>query len=272
MLNPLKIRPCSPPYKGQLNFISHIEKFYCNHIIYTHPEHYKDLAPQYDKFYHFQSQARVNFIERHVPLTKDDQLVDIGGGTGQVSLKIRSDLGLTKPVVCVDPSQEMLDVAKKNGAITIKATAEEFFATKPECPLKVVLMNGCIFYFKDIEFVFTKLAEYMPKDGVCIAVEFSSLPLFKGVSEACGGISAMGESFSTTVESSGFNWKMISTKESVDVNKAMWYEGIRNRCNTGLLNFSDKELEQGIEELEEKFGGKDVLRLEVDMNGFILTL
>ena len=57
--------------------------------------------------------------------------------------RIHLDLQMTNPPVCVDPSREMLDVARKNGAITIQATAEEFFATRPKHPLKVALMHGC---------------------------------------------------------------------------------------------------------------------------------
>ena len=104
-------------------------------------EHYAKLAPAYDQIYEFVSSVNANIIQRLVPLSRDDQLVDIGGGTALTSLKIHSELKMTNPVVCVDPSEEMLKVARKNGAITIHSTAEDFLASgKPEFPLKVVLM------------------------------------------------------------------------------------------------------------------------------------
>ncbi len=104
-----------------------------------------------------------------MPLKKDDHIVDIGGGTAQLSLMIHSDLGMTKQVVCVDPSPEMLEIAQKKGAITIQATGENFLASKPDYSLKVVLMTSCVHHFKDPDL---KLAEYMPEDGVCIVTEY----------------------------------------------------------------------------------------------------
>ena len=76
--------------------------------------HYKKVAPKYDKFYELLSRVKADFIQRFIPLSKDDQLVDVGGGTAQFSLMIHSDLEMTNPVVCVDPSEEMLKVARKN--------------------------------------------------------------------------------------------------------------------------------------------------------------
>jgi ubiquinone/menaquinone biosynthesis C-methylase UbiE len=110
--------------------------------------------------------------------------VDIGGGTADISLKIHSDLGMTNPVVCVDPCPEMLQEARKNGATTVQATAEEFLACKPQYPLKVVLMNSVLHHFTDKDYVFTKLTEYMPDNGVCFVTLISSvedLPLFEAL-------------------------------------------------------------------------------------------
>ena len=132
-------------------------------------DHYKNLASQFDTHYEVHCRAKCNFIEKVVPLKKDDHIVDIGGGTAQLSLMIHSDLGMTKQVVCVDPSPEMLEIAQKKGAITIQATGENFLASKPDYSLKVVLMTSCVHHFKDPDL---KLAEYMPEDGVCIVTEY----------------------------------------------------------------------------------------------------
>ena len=75
---------------------------------------------------------------------------------------------LTKPVVCVDPSTEMLQVAERNGAITVQATAEDFLKSKPPYPLKVVFMVGCAHHFEDPDFVVSSLTCCMPEDGVCL--------------------------------------------------------------------------------------------------------
>ena len=53
----------------------------------------------------------------------------------------------------------------------------------------------------------------------------------------------------------GLQCKMVSGKELVTLEKKLWYEANRNRLYTMLNKISDKELEQGIKEFEEKFKG-----------------
>ncbi len=187
---------------------------------------------------------------------------------------IHSDLKMIKPVVCVDPSQEMLDVAHKNGAITIQSTAENFFASRPDNPLKFVLMNGCVHHFTDPDFIFSKLAEYMPDDGVCLATEFvgNSLPMFKAAgNQVWGGISAQLESFVKILESHNLKWRVVSGSESNQISKSLWYEAIRDRFSSGMLKFSNEELEEGIQEIEEKLKDKDVLNVRMDMKVYVIT-
>ena len=236
-------------------------------------EHYRKLASQYDKYYEALAHAKATLIQRLIPLTKDDQIVDIGGGTAQISLMIHSELKMIHPVVCIDPCQEMLDLASEKGVIAIQATAEEFLASKPDCHLKVVLMIGCIHHFKSLDFVFSKLSEYMPDDGVCVALEVTgnSLPMFKDAQQVTGGISAQLDPFYKALEANGLKCKVMSDTLFEHVNKELWFEAIRNRFSSGLLKFTDEELERGIQELENEFRDEDVLNFKIGMNGFVIT-
>ena len=216
-----------------------------------------------------ESRAKADFIQRFTSLTKDDQLVDIGGGTAHVSLMMHSDLKMTHPVVCVDPSPEMLAVARENGAITIQATAEEFLASKPDYPLKVVLLNACIHHFTDLDFVCSQLAKYMAEDGVCIVTEYP-LPLFKAALHEVSEYRHL-EAFCKSVESKGLKWRMVSGAEPGEVEKELWYTAIRNRLASVLLKYTDEELEQGIQELQEEFKDTDVLKFDVSINGVLVT-
>lgn len=235
-------------------------------------EHYKTLAQHYDKLYEVESRAKVNFIRRFVPFAQDDQLVDVGGGTAQLSLMIHADLGMTKPVVCIDPFQEMLNVAEKNGAITIQSTAEDFFATKSKYPLDKVLMNFCVHHFNDQDFVFSRLAEYLPEDGVCIITEYppnATFPWFKAAKQA---FTASGEEkMMPLIKSKGLKCRFVTDTEPAEMDKALWYESIRKRFSSSLLKFSDEELEEGISELEEQFKDVQVLKYDITINGFIVT-
>jgi SAM-dependent methyltransferase len=232
-------------------------------------EHYNMIALHYDDVLGAYGQAQAKFIKRHIPLSKEDQLVDVGGGTAKISLQLHASVGMTKPVVCVDPSQEMLAVAQRNGAITIQATAEEFFSSKPDYPLKVVLMNGSAHLFSDLEFVFTKLAEYLPVNGVCFVAHISlGLPLFKA---AAGVNTGKIDHLCQLVQSKGLKCQVVSATEPGETSKEVWYNALRNRVILKASRFTDKQLELGIQELEEKFKGEDVLHYEMSFKGFIIT-
>ena len=248
------------------------ETFACN---YNFAEHYKILASQYDKFYEAKSQAKADFIKKHVAIARDDQVIDIGGGTAQISLMLKEDLELTKPVVCVDPSAEMLEVARKNGAITVQATAEGFLASEPLYPLKVVIFVCCVHHFEDPNTVFTNLAKHMPSDGVCFLLEYppeTTLPWFKAAEKAFSSIGNRLTEIQALAECKGFKCRVVTGMEPVEMEKSLWYEAIRKRSSSALRSFTDEELEEGIRELEEKFAGSNVLKYDIAHQGIIMTL
>ena len=233
------------------------------------------LAPLYDKFYEFQYQAKANFIRHIFPFSQDDQLVDLGGATAQTSLILKADLKMTRPVVCVDPCKEMLAVAKQNGAITVEASAESFLGSKPQYPLDAVLIIGCFHHFTDPEFVLSSLAQYMPPKGMCLILRYDSpenaFPFFKAAKESFVRPGLTLEQICNLIELNGLNYAKKYGSESVEIKKSLWYDCIRNRFMSSLQTFSDQELEEGIDELEEKFKDQDILRLDLAFEGILIT-
>ncbi len=84
-------------------------------------------------------------------------------------------------------------------------------------------------------------------------------------------ISAKLESFSKILESHNLKWRVESGSESNHIRKKLWFEGIRSRFSTELLKFSDKELEEGIQELEERLKDKDVLDFIIGTKVYVIT-
>lgn len=233
------------------------------------------MASDYDRCFGPQYLPWVNFFKEFVPMKRDDQVVDIGGGTAQISLTIKDHLKMTKPIVCVDPSQELIDIAKKNGATTVRATAEEFFASEPIYSLDLVFMTCCIHHFKDPDFVFTALAKYMPQNGVCAVVQTSfpsnlTLPWFKS-SKHDYPVSEKQDSIMKLVQSKGLECKSVFAMERVEVEKELWYDTLRKRFRSTLRLLSDEEIEDGIRELEGTFKDADVLKLDMAKYGLIIT-
>ena len=216
------------------------------------------------------SRGMADFIKGSLSLTADDQIIDVGGGTAQVSLMVKEDVGMTKPVVCIDPSMEMLSVAQKNGAITIKSSAEDFFASKPDYPLKVVFINGCIHHFEKPDFVFSKLASYMPDDGVCI-VCMCLMPLFKAEKDTIGKDRFENIFKCIDFESKGLKCVKSEGPVTGEMDKQEWYQNIRKRLSSYLVSLSDEELEEGIKRLEEEYKDQTSLKLVTTVQAYVIT-
>ena len=190
---------------------------------------------------------------------------------------VKEAVGMSKPVVCVDPSKEMLAVAQKNGAITIQSAAEDFLATKPDYPLKVVFMNSVAHHFENPRSVFTSLANNMPDDGACVVLleKYPAnivLPWFKHHKEQfMMAPREILEVLSELIKSVGLMCTMVSDKLPVEVNKEVFFSSLKDRFMSPLQKLTDEELLDGIVELEEQFKGVDVLKCDMVVYAIIAT-
>ena len=216
-----------------------------------------------------------DFIQQQVTFHHDNQLVDIGGGTAQISLLIQEKQGLTKPIVCVDPSQDMLDVAVLKGDVVgVCATAEEFLSSQPNYSLDIVLMVNCVHHFSDIGAVFSNLASFMPDKGVCIITvcDARTLPYFKAAKEKYIGLEGERlQELRQVLEANGLQLEMVSDSTKVEMSKASWYNLLRSRHDSGLWRFSDEQLEKGIEELDAEYKDVDSFHFDYVTKGFIIS-
>ncbi len=227
------------------------------------------MATNYDKMYEVFARASADFIKTFLSLTVNDQIIDVGGGTAQTSFMLKRDFGLTKPIVCIDPSKDMLEVAERNGAITIQSTAEDFFATKPRFPLNVVLMNGCIHHFEKPDYVISQLASYMPEDGICI-MTVCTLPLPTGnnmrTTERMRDIYKQMD-FGAV----GLKCKIADITKACEMEKEIWYQSIRNKVSSFLSKYSDEELEDVIMALEKELKDKTMFSFETCVTALVIT-
>ena len=238
---------------------------------------YELLAANYDRYYKaLYYTATSTFIQHSIPLSPDDQLIDVGGGTGQLALMIKSDIKMEKPIVCVEPAKAMCEVAsKREGVIAINKTAEEFFSSKPDYPLKVVLINNCV-HFLNADLVFSGLVKYLPEDGICMVTLLAfddTFPLFEKARNDTVAVGKLRKSshYPSLIESRGLKCKVVESSGHVRLEKALWYEAIRNKFMSHLAKYSEEELEEGITELETCYKDVDVIEFNLPIVGLIVT-
>lgn len=114
-------------------------------------DHYSKVAESYDEYLSEIEEAQIGNVVEYLDLQPDHVVVDVGGGTGYSAEEIFKIAGLKNPIICVDPSAEMLEKANgRKGVVRVFKTAEEFFDDVSLCrTLDRVLFKGCIHHLQE---------------------------------------------------------------------------------------------------------------------------
>ncbi len=221
-------------------------------------EHYKRVSSCYDSMYSDNLAAKVSIINRQLQFTSGDTVLDIGGGTAGMSQRLWKTHNLKAPVLCVDPSDAMLQIARgKLGVETIKATAEEFFVNYSDRKVfSKILMISCYHHFKDPGLVFEGVARLLSDDGVCLVTHAEYEPL---LFSRLGKLLDIDYSqIAKHAEANGLKAQITSDSEVREVTKESCFSFLRNRMFSILNEFTDSEIEEGIKELDQRYDGDTV--------------
>ena len=224
-------------------------------------DHYTALANDYDSIYTTFRMGQLPVIQQMLDLQPDDVLVDIGGGTGWMSNTLWKSASLKNPVLCVDPSSQMLEKAKDlEGVTPVNASAAEFFGSATKGHFNKVFMAGCIHHFGDLDQVLRSMAELMSPGDACLILvdtKFGCPPFPEFIAPHQGDsllLALRGTGFSAHTDAKSFNYK---------VPKARHYLSLRKRFLSHLEQFSDDEIEQQIQNLDRSLGVDETVSLDI---------
>ena len=57
----------------------------------------------------------------------------------------------------------------------------------------------------------------------------------------------------------------------MELSKLFWYKSLRGRYASSLSLLTDEEIEEGIRELESKFGAEEIFKFDLDIVVIIVT-
>eukprot|EP00092_Neocalanus_flemingeri_P017532 GFUD01018967.1.p1 GENE.GFUD01018967.1~~GFUD01018967.1.p1 ORF type:complete len:267 (+),score=71.52 GFUD01018967.1:95-895(+) len=245
-------------------------------------EHYRNLANKYDSSYSnatavgdskgqydFLGEKGARIIMELMDMKVDDRMVDLGAGTCKTAGMIAQMAGLKHPVLCVDPVQEMLEVANKNNVPNIEtlcATAEDF--SRKDVKYDKILIKGAIHHFpvNKMREIFTGIKTQLNDKGVILIDKSATstteegMPFFKkGILIQRQMNAALDGLLENLLKDLGFQVDKQIIHGDKNMSKDEAIQMIKNRGISGLSVLSDDELKEGIEEVESKYEGCSVI-------------
>jgi len=198
--------------------------------------------------------------KKYLDLQPHHHLVDLAGGTGALGAALASMAKLTTPVLCIDPSKEMLEVAeRKEGVRSLYMSAEDWSAI--EGKVDRIVIRGALHHFTRellpdiLSGIFAKLTP-----GGRLVVEkpadsFTCLPYPARVVALMDSMEPQREEVLKLLTEAGFKAECHRHKFLVEKPKMELFESFRARLCSGFSMFSDTEIEEGILEVDSQFPG-----------------
>ncbi|MGK7955488.1 MAG: class I SAM-dependent methyltransferase [Crocosphaera sp.] len=227
-----------------------------NIMQYSVQEHYQKLATQYDDFWGTSSDF-IEFLSHKIiealQLKPQDILVDLGCGTGIYSKAIRAQINLENKIICVDPSDKMLEkITDNNNYQPVVKDAVEF-ANEPGQYDKI-LIKEMIHHIDDKEQLLQGLLHRLNEQGILLIILLPrtiEYPLFEKALSVYKAVQP--HSLENLCEKIGFNTTVNLVDYNVSIAKEKYFNMVKNRYMSLLSRFNDEEIKQGLEEMKEKY-------------------
>lgn len=149
--------------------------------------------------------------------------MDIGGGTGRIAHLLQKAFSTYQPVLCVDPSADMLKEARLLRGVTVRhMDAWSFcsgFETRHRETIDRVLMKEMIHHIDGAKLreLFTSLYQILSTNGRVLVLKrpnrLVEYPFFPGVLNVWEKIQPHGEHIVSTLKSAGFEVVSLSLEE-----------------------------------------------------------
>jgi len=231
--------------------------------------HYTTVATSYNHSYFIEEgtdyQRWVSEqVQQAMHLNPEDEVVDLGCGTGVLSSTLYMNVGLNNPVLAVDPSKAMLDQAQKLVGIKPFCANAMTFAKQSDIRYDKILMKEIIHHVPlvDLPQLYSGIYQQLRPQGLLLTVTrptFVRYPFFQAAFEVWEKHQPPTEPFVEELERTGFSVSYQTYSYPVHLPKQQWFAMIRDRFWSTFSYFNDEELQAGIAELEEEYADQHYL-------------
>ncbi|MDJ0599413.1 MAG: class I SAM-dependent methyltransferase [Crocosphaera sp.] len=225
---------------------------------YSIQEHYQSLAKQYDDFWGTSSDF-IEFLTKkiieYLKLNTTDILVDLGCGTGIYSKAIISQIKLENKIICVDPSDKMLEKIPTNSYYETVVEDATMFSHKSGKYDKI-LIKEMIHHIDDKEKLLQGLFSRLNEQGILLIILLPptiEYPLFEKALSVYESVQPHYNALVNLCENIGFKTTVNFIEYPVSIPKEKYFNMVKNRYMSLLSRFNDEEINQGLQEMKEKY-------------------
>lgn len=227
--------------------------------------HYSHLAETYDSTWAHRPDY-LDWMEEQINsrlgLRHGDRIADIGAGTGLFLRRLLEYATEDTPLVCVDPSQPMLDrLPSDPRLLPVRATAEELARGAPGIgssaasgSFDAIVIKEAVHHFSDVPGTLSGLARLLAPGGRILVVTLPpklEYPLFQRALNRFAANQPEPEEIESALRGAGLEARTSCAEFPVSVGRDHWLKLVENRWMSVLSTFSDSELADGLAEIAE---------------------
>jgi SAM-dependent methyltransferase len=225
-------------------------------------EHYENIAGQYDDTWSHRPEYLSWMSEhcaRRLQITRGNRIADIGAGTGLFLGRLAQKASPDRPILCIDPSQPMLDQLPGNARLRpICATAEDVAARRVKLPyekLDVILIKETIHHVTDLPQTMQGLADLLAPAGRILVVTLPPLleyPLFQAALDRFATNHPEPDVIAEAIRATGLDTEVSYEEFPITVDRDHWIELTGRQWMSVLHSFSAEEIAAGQLEIRER--------------------
>lgn len=231
----------------------------------NHDKHYESISSKYDKLYTFDSGYYTwlsNRISIYLNIKQKDIFVDLGGGTGHISTAIHKQNSMMHDALCVDPNQQMLNAIKNQSHVIPYCCDALSFSKDKKIKYDKILLASMVHHLEKRSEIFNGLHNQLNNHGrilISTRPPHTSLPFFNSALKTFQQSQTAYEHLTSELESAGFSVATHTEKRVINIPRAAWYRMLKERFMSNLIQLSNQEIEDGIEELELKYRHQEII-------------
>lgn len=226
-------------------------------------EHYRRLAETYDgnwadrpQYVSWMSDKIMDWLKP----SPGEHIADIGSGTGLFLKRLVEIASADNPILCVDPSQPMLDLIPDDPRLTpICATAEQIATGEVAMPVPTVdgfVFKEAIHHVKDIPGTLRSLADRLNPGGRIVIVSLPprlDYPLFQAALDRFAAGQPEPDDLVAAMRDAGLKTDNAIEEFTVTIDRDHWLDLVGNQWMSVLSTFSQEEIAAGIEDIGARY-------------------